>query len=74
MAEAERKKGKEKVANRRGSQIISTAVGMVRSSYDGVKHETLLKAAKLLGGYIHTGRVSEEDAVRVLTEEIRIVL
>jgi len=71
MKEEDRKKNKEKVANRRTHQVISTAVGMVRSSYDGNKHETLLKAAKLLGGYIATGRVNEEEAIKILDEEIK---
>jgi hypothetical protein len=43
---------------------------MVRSSYDGNKHEVLLKAAKLLGGYVATGRVKEDEAIKILTEEI----
>lgn len=71
MKEEDRKKNKEKIANRKTHQVISTAVGMVRASYDGNKHETLLKAAKLLGGYIATGRVNEEEAIKILDEEIR---
>jgi len=71
LTEEDRKKNKEKVANRRGTKIISTAVGMVRASYDGTKHESLLKAANLLGGFIASGRVSEEDAIRVLEDEIK---
>lgn len=71
LSEEDRKKNKEKSVNRRGNQVISTAVAMVRSSYDGTKHETLLKAANLLGGYIASGRVNEEEAVRVLLEEIK---
>jgi len=72
LTEEARKKNKEKTTNRRGNQIISTAVAMVRSSYDGEKHSSLLKAANLLGGYIVTGRVSEEDAIKVLYEEIKL--
>lgn len=71
LSEEARKKNKEKDHNRRGKNVISTAVAMVRSSYDGVKHSELLKASNLLGGYVATGRVSEEEAIKVLTEEIR---
>lgn len=71
LTEEQRKKNKEKDANRRGKNVLSTAVAMVRSSYDGIKHESLLKAANLLGGYVATGRVSEEEAIKVLEEEIR---
>lgn len=71
LTEDQRKTNKEKVANRRGSKIISTAVGMVRSSFDGNKHEKLRDAAVLLGGYIAAGRVVEADAIKVLEEEIK---
>jgi hypothetical protein len=71
LTEEQRKKNKEREENRRGKNIISTAVAMVRSSYDGKKHETLLKAANLLGGYVAAGRVQEEEAIKILEEEIR---
>jgi len=72
MTEDQRRHNKDKEANRRGAKILSTAVAMVRSSYDGVKHESLRNAACLLGGYIATGRVDENEAVKVLEEEIRM--
>jgi hypothetical protein len=71
LSEEERKKNKEKEADRRGKSVISTAVGMIRSANDGEKHETLLKASNLVGGYIAAGRVNEEDAVKILEAEIR---
>jgi hypothetical protein len=71
LTEDERRSNKEKEANKRGKSVLSTAVAMVRSSYDGNKHETLLKAANLVGGYISAGRVKEEDAIKILEEEIR---
>lgn len=72
LTEDQRRKNKDKESGRRGAKIISTAVSMVRSSYDGIKHESLLKAANLLGGYVATGRVSEAEAIKVLEEEIRL--
>lgn len=71
LTEEQRRKNKEKEANRRGAKVISTAVAMVRSSYDGIKHESLRNAAVLMGGYIATGRVNEEEAIKVLEEEIK---
>ena len=71
LTEEQRRKNKEREANRRGKDVMSTAVAMVRSAFDGEKHDTLLKAANLLGGYVAAGRVSEEDAIRVLEDEIR---
>lgn len=72
LTETERKKNKEKETGKRGAKVISTAVAMVRSSYDGTKHQSLLGAANLLGGYIATGRVNEEEAIKVLEEEIKL--
>lgn len=70
MTEEERKKKKEKEKNKRSVKVLATAVAMVRASYDGIKHDTLRNAAALLGGYIVTGRVVEEEAIKILEEEI----
>ena len=43
---------------------------MIRQCADGEKHNTLLRAARLCGGYIAAGRMEEEEVVRVLTREI----
>ena len=56
---------------RRNNRIISIAVSMVRASVDGEKHGNLLKAAKLLGGYIAIGKIDEAHARQVLEDEIR---
>jgi len=71
LTEEQRKANKDKEANRRGTKVISTAVGIVRSSYQGTKHDALIKASNLLGGYIATGRVDESEAIKILTEEIK---
>ena len=70
LSKEEHQKKKESFQNRRSTKILSTAVGMVRASYDGIKHETLRNAAILLGGYVATGRVDEEEAKKILLEEI----
>ena len=49
---------------------LNLACRMVRHAEDGEKHSALLKAAKLVGGYISAGRIEEEEAVRVLFREI----
>jgi replicative DNA helicase len=43
---------------------------MIQRAADGEKHETLVKAAHLLGGYISSGKVEEHEAVRILHQEI----
>ena len=71
MSEEERRKIQEKDTNRRGTKIKATAVAMVRSAVDGEKHDTLRNAAVLLGGAVAIGRVEEEDAIKLLEEEIQ---
>ena len=49
---------------------LQIAVRMVRSAVDGEKHNVLIKAATLCGGYIAAGRMEEEECYRVLLKEI----
>ena len=49
---------------------VNLACRMVRQAEEGEKHAALLKASKLVGGYISAGRLEEEEAVRVLFREI----
>lgn len=49
---------------------INIAARMIQRAVDGEKHEVLVKAAHLLGGYIAAGKVEEHEAVRVLHQEI----
>jgi replicative DNA helicase len=49
---------------------INIAARMIQRAADGEKHETLVKAAHLLGGYISSGKVEEHEAVRILHQEI----
>lgn len=49
---------------------LNLAARMIRQAEDGEKHATLLRAAKLCGGYVAAGRMEEEEVVRVLLREI----
>lgn len=49
---------------------LNLCAAMIRNAADGAKHETLLKAAKLAGGYIASGIVDEVAAIRMLEAEI----
>ena len=46
------------------------ALRLIRNSADGQKHVELLKAAKLMGGYIAGALIDESEAVRLLETEI----
>ena len=50
---------------------LNIAARMVRSAPDGEKHNTLIKAATLCGGYVAAGRMEEDEVVRVLSREIQ---
>lgn len=52
------------------NRIMDVAAGMIRSAVDGTKHDTLIKAAKLCGGYIAVGRLDEMQAKQTLLDEI----
>lgn len=49
---------------------LSYALGQVRSAGDGEKHPTLLKMAKLAGGYLHYGAYTESEAQQALYDAI----
>lgn len=49
---------------------IGIAVNMIRLAPDGQKHHILLKASRLMGGYIAGGYVEESMAIQVLEAEI----
>ena len=49
---------------------LAVLASMIRRAEDGQKHQELLKASKLAGGFIASGRVEEEEAKRVLIKEI----
>tara|TARA_R100001591_G_scaffold58712_1_gene68535 strand:- start:3966 stop:5546 length:1581 start_codon:yes stop_codon:yes gene_type:complete len=51
-------------------QRLNLAARMIRQAEDGNKHQALLQAARLCGGYISAGRIEEDEAVRVLLREI----
>jgi hypothetical protein len=50
---------------------VDVAAKMVRCANDGDKHNVLLKAAVLMGGYIAAGKVEREVAESILEHEIR---
>ena len=49
---------------------LNLAVRMIRQAVDGQKHNTLLRAAVLCGGFISAGRMEEDEVKRVLLREI----
>ena len=51
-------------------QKLNVAARMVRNAPHGEKHNVLIKAATLCGGYIAAGKMEEDEVVRVLSREI----
>lgn len=49
---------------------LNIACRMIRRAEDGQKHNTLLRAAVLCGGFISAGKMEEDEVVRVLMREI----
>lgn len=50
---------------------LNIACRMIRRASDGEKHSTLIRASRLVGGYIAAGKMEEEEAFRVLLREIQ---
>lgn len=53
------------------SEIIETALTMIRNSVDGQKYPVLLRASVLTGGFIAGGLIDESEAISLLEKEIR---
>jgi len=53
------------------SRAIDTARRMIQQAPEGQMHFTLLKAARLMGGYIATQAITQQDAVQLLENEIK---
>ena len=49
---------------------INIAADMIRNSINGEKHNNLIRASRLIGGFVAGGLVEEHEAVRVLEQEI----
>ena len=62
--------GAQPSATQTNYNYLNIAVKKVRMALDGNKHDELLKAARLMGGYIASGLVEETEAKRVLEMEI----
>lgn len=73
LTENPNKKVKEKKTTKVKTDYskVNVSLNMIRNSINGTKHETLLKSAKLMGGYIQSGYVDESEAIRLLETEIK---
>lgn len=50
---------------------LSIAAKMIDGSVDGQKHHVLVKASYLMGGYVASGYIQEEDARKMLRDRIK---
>ena len=49
------------------------ALNMIRNAVDGTKHHVLLKASRLMGGFITGGYIDENEAYRLLEEQMALM-
>lgn len=61
-----------KVAAYNNYSRAEVALKIIRESVDGEKHACLLRASKLMGGYISGGIISEDEGIRLLESEISL--
>jgi hypothetical protein len=62
---------KQPINIRNRDRALNTAAKMIRECSDGDKHFTLLKASRLLGGYVAGGSIDYDQAVELLESEIK---
>lgn len=67
---AENQKAGDKSSPFTDYEQLNIACRMIRRAEDGQKHNTLLRAAVLCGGYIAASKMEEEEVIRVLMREI----
>ena len=51
---------------------VEVALKIIRDSVDGEKYACLLRASRLMGGYIAGGFISEDEGIRLLENEISL--
>ena len=65
------KKNKKDRKKQRALDITSTMIAHTREGKNGNKHDTLLSASNLLGGYVAVGMITEKEAFNHLLTEIK---
>jgi len=68
--QAERQEVKVSDAPFTDYEQLNIAARMIRKADDGEKHQTLLRASRLCGGFISAGRMEDSEVRRVLLREI----
>lgn len=53
---------------------LTLGIKMVQQAPIGNRHETILKAGRLLGGYIGGGELIEEDVIKVMEPEVLAIM
>ena len=66
-AKEELRKKREKYKSNKPLEI---AMGMIRNARDGEKHLEVLKAGRLVGGYIKTGSLNQAEVISLVNIEI----
>ena len=64
-------KASEKVSGSTNYALLNKAANFIRNSIMGERHNNILKAARLAGGWVAGGRVDYQEAKRILDNEAR---
>lgn len=51
-------------------KTVQVALDFVRSSQEGERHNRILKASRLMGGFVASKTISESEAIRLLEQEV----
>lgn len=62
-------KASQKVSRSTNYSLLNKAANLIRNAEVGERHNTILKASRLAGGWVSAGRVDYQEAQRILENE-----
>lgn len=67
--EANLQKASQKVSRSTNYSLLNRAANLIRNAEIGERHNTILRASRLAGGWVAAGRVDYQEAQRILENE-----
>lgn len=69
LSEQKTKTVNKKLSRKTNYDLLNKALNLIRNAEKGERHNTILKAARLCGGWVAAGKVDYQEAERLLVQE-----
>lgn len=69
LSEQKTKTVTKKLSRKTNYDLLNKALNLIRNAEKGERHNTILKAARLCGGWVASGKVDYQEAERLLIQE-----